>query len=134
MNHENDDPLNLEALHPDEHAKRHGFLSNWIMAQARATVKESTKLARAESLRTPESRAKARLRMLGKQIALGKKHTVKQRQARSSRMCGNKRALGARYKHTEEQNIIWAKIRLGVKRGPYKKKLTISSNSATIGV
>jgi hypothetical protein len=28
LNHKNNDPENLEALSPDDHAKKHGFFSN----------------------------------------------------------------------------------------------------------
>jgi len=52
MNHANDDPLNLEALHPDEHAKKHGFLNNFIMAGANA---EERRLA---AMRKPEAKQK----------------------------------------------------------------------------
>jgi len=57
-NHENNDPSNLEALPPDEHAKKHGYLSNWIMAQSTAVERAITKL------RQPEIREKMRKSML----------------------------------------------------------------------
>ena len=34
--HKNNHPENLELLTPDEHAKKHGFISNFIMAQSTA--------------------------------------------------------------------------------------------------
>lgn len=52
LNHDNNDPLNLELLTPDEHAQKHGYLTNFIMAQDRAG-----KVA-IEKLRTPEIRKK----------------------------------------------------------------------------
>ena len=37
FNHNNNDPSNLEALHPDDHTKKHGFLNNFIMAASKAS-------------------------------------------------------------------------------------------------
>ena len=129
MNHWNNNPLNLEALVPDDHAKKHGFLNNWIMSMARASSKEYTKQARAEGLRKPEVREKARVRMIGKKIALGIKHTEEQRKKRAIRMRGNNLALGKggykSYIRTAEMNKASSESRLGKKRGPYKNKLTI---------
>jgi len=34
--HSNNHPENLELLTPDEHAKKHGFINNFVMAQSRA--------------------------------------------------------------------------------------------------
>lgn len=99
MNHENDDPLNLEALDKDVHAQKHGFLTNLLMKS---------------------------------NAAKGCKHSVESRKRRSEFMKGNKRALGARYEHTEEQNKKWAELRIGKKRGPYKNKLTTTRKSDTI--
>lgn len=48
---------NLEMLTPDEHARKHGFLNNFIMAQEAAA-----KLA-VEKLRTPEIREKMSIAM-----------------------------------------------------------------------
>lgn len=48
----NNDPLNLEMLTPDEHAQKHGYLNNFIMAQDRAA-----KVA-IQKLRTPKMRKK----------------------------------------------------------------------------
>lgn len=36
-NKNNNDISNLELLTPDEHAQKHGYLNNWIMAQDRAS-------------------------------------------------------------------------------------------------
>ena len=52
----NNDPQNLEMLTPDEHAQKHGYISNWMMAQDRAS---KVAIERAiEKLRTPELRLK----------------------------------------------------------------------------
>jgi HNH endonuclease len=52
MNHSNDDPLNLEALAPDEHAQKHGFLNNFLMAQSTAIERSVA------ANKSPESRFK----------------------------------------------------------------------------
>lgn len=49
-NHNNNDPKNLEMLTPDEHAKKHGFLNNFIMAQATACEK-AIKVLQREDIR-----------------------------------------------------------------------------------
>lgn len=54
----NNDISNLEMLKPDDHAKKHGYINNWIMAQEKAS-----KLA-IEKLKTPEIRNKMRTSML----------------------------------------------------------------------
>jgi len=56
-NHENNDPSNLEALSPDDHAKKHGYLNNFIMAQSTAVERAITKL------RQPEIREKMKSSM-----------------------------------------------------------------------
>lgn len=48
----NNNPSNLEMLTPDEHAQKHGYLNNWIMAQERAQNMAI------EKLKTPEMRQK----------------------------------------------------------------------------
>lgn len=57
FNRQNNDPLNLEMLTPDEHAQKHGYLNNWIMAQDKAA-----KVA-IQKLQTPEIRDKMRQSM-----------------------------------------------------------------------
>jgi hypothetical protein len=57
-NRNNNDISNLEMLTPDEHAQRHGYISNFIMAQDKAM-----KIA-IEKLKTPEIREKMRKSML----------------------------------------------------------------------
>ena len=52
FNHNNNNFNNLEALSPDDHAKKHGFLNNFIMAQARACDLAIIRL------KTPEIRKK----------------------------------------------------------------------------
>ena len=54
----NNDISNLEMLSPDEHAKKHGHISNWIMSQ-----KKANDLA-IQKLKTPEMRNKMRQSML----------------------------------------------------------------------
>lgn len=57
-NRNNNDISNLEMLSPDEHAKKHGHISNWIMSQ-----KKAADLA-IQKLKTPEMRNKMRQSML----------------------------------------------------------------------
>jgi hypothetical protein len=144
MNHGNDDPLNLEALTPDEHAQKHGLLNNFIMAQQKAND-------RAININ--------RIRMIGNTHALGSRrtHSPESNAAKSSRQTGTRRApykmvattrkkyflahetrakmsqaqvlkrlngkdprLGC--KHSHETKHIMSLSRIGVKRGPYKRK------------
>lgn len=48
-NHNNNNPENLEMLTPDEHAKKHGFLNNFIMAQSKACEKAVSSLRKKEN-------------------------------------------------------------------------------------
>lgn len=57
-NRHNNEITNLEMLSPDEHAQKHGYISNWVMAQDRAS-----KMA-IEKLKTPEMRKKMRESMI----------------------------------------------------------------------
>lgn len=53
MNHHNDDPLNLEMLTAGNHAQKHGFLDNFIMAQSTACERGGA------AKKTPEARMRA---------------------------------------------------------------------------
>lgn len=100
FNHNNDNPENLEALLPDDHAMKHGFLSNFIMSQARATD-----LARLRNLgrkHTTEWITEAKKRMLGNTFRLGKRHTEEFKKRKSSQMLGKRYALGNRFKRNIE--------------------------------
>ena len=68
MNHENDDPLNLEALDKDVHAQKHGFLNNFIMAQSTALERSHA------SRRKPENRARMSLMKMG--VGVGNKYAL----------------------------------------------------------
>ena len=57
-NNKNNDISNLEMLSPDDHAEKHGHISNWIMSQ-----KKANDLA-IQKLKTPEMREKMRQSML----------------------------------------------------------------------
>jgi hypothetical protein len=83
MNHENDDPLNLECLHKDVHAQKHGFLNNFIMAQS--TALERSHITR----RKPENRARMSALKMG--VGIGNKYAL-----------GSKGPLG--FKHSPESN------------------------------
>lgn len=115
MNHANDDPLNLEALSPDEHAQKHGFLTNFIMAQSTAVERSHA------SRRKPENRARAALKTKaqwdlltiedrGIQVAAAHKAALGNKFTRTPedianmrvRMKGKKHALGV--KHSSETN------------------------------
>lgn len=118
LNHRNNEPANLEALHPDDHAKKHGFLNNFIMAQARACdlaaaknrgrkhTDEWKEAARVRMIGntyllgkkfSQEFVEKRRAKMMGKKIALGSKRTPNQLTQQSERMLGNTHALGNRF-------------------------------------
>lgn len=92
MNHWNNDPSNLEALTPDEHAQKHGFLNNFIMAQS--TALERSHMSR----RRPENRAKAALKSIGNKNSLGRKLSEETKELisrnRIGKGIGNKHALG----------------------------------------
>jgi len=84
MNHENNDPLNLEMLTPDEHAQKHGFLNNFIMAQARACD-----LA-VQRLKQPDMREKMRAAMENSQAhkdAIKKRGENPQWQEKQAEVC-----------------------------------------------
>lgn len=81
--HSNNDPNNLEMLLADDHAKRHGFLNNFIMAQ-------STAIERAQAaLRKPEIRQK-----MSQVIKNSQKHK-KSIEARSQNSIWRKRVIDA---------------------------------------
>ena len=91
MNHVNDDPLNLEALHPDAHAQKHGFLNNFIMASSTALERSHA------SRRKPENRAKMSLMKMG--VWIGNKYAL-----------GSKGPIGVkRSKESNEANSLRAK-------------------------
>lgn len=83
-NRNNNDISNLEMLSPDEHAKKHGYISNWIMAQDRAS-----KMA-IEKLKTPEMREKMRQSMLNSEshkLGIQKRSTNKEWRKKVSEAC-----------------------------------------------
>jgi hypothetical protein len=68
--HANNHPHNLEMLSPDEHAKKHGFISNFIMAQ-------STALERAAvAMKKPEIRKKISDARLGMKFSEAHKRQI----------------------------------------------------------
>ena len=103
LNHENDDPLNLEALHPDDHANKHGFLNNFIMAQSTAIERsiitrkqQRWKTQKSQDMKgntngkgnrgkihTNEHKHKACVSMLGKRNGVGSIRTEKWKQSQS---------------------------------------------------
>lgn len=69
MNHANNHPTNLEALSPDEHAKKHGFLNNFIMSQStaserarKANKKPENRSRMSESMRKSDAHRKSILK------------------------------------------------------------------------
>lgn len=94
FNHNNNNPLNLEALDPDDHAKKHGFLTNFIMAQSKAT-----------ELAIPRSRIVHK----GNKYNLGRKHTEEWKLEHSSRMRGNRSAAGS-IRTQEWRGIVAGKL------------------------
>jgi hypothetical protein len=107
MNHGNNDPLNLECLHKDVHAQRHGFLTNFLMAQASA----SELGARISSIKN-----------LGNKHNLGRKHLIEQNKTHSEFMKGNQYRLGRTgYKMNSEQRLNLSLRQMGKRRGPYNK-------------
>jgi len=120
MNHGNDDPLNLEALTPDEHAQKHGFMNNFIMAQARATDLASTRnrgrlLTEAHRQRISES-------MVGKKKSIEHNKRVSDSMMGNTNCAGKKNALGNRHT-TETKARISATIRSQKTSCPHCKKV-----------
>jgi hypothetical protein len=120
MNHSNDDPLNLEALPKDEHAQKHGFLNNFIMAH-------STALERAA---VSPKRKEISVKMKGNTRGLGYKRPEEGRKEISRRMLGNRYAVGNHntlgYKFTKEQSAARSLLQRGRKHTEeYKKKQSI---------
>lgn len=101
MVHSNNDPSNLEALHPDDHAQKHGFISNFIMATSTALERSHV------SRRTPESRARAAAKSKGNKNSLGHKHSQETKDLISQRKMGQ--GIGNKY-------AVGSKGPLGIKR------------------
>jgi len=100
FNHKNDDPLNLEALPPDVHAQRHGFLNNFIMSQSTAAER-------------------ATIRNAGNTYNLGKTHSKEQNQNHSRFMLGKKYKLGKiGRKNTPIQSVLQSLRQLGGRHKP----------------
>jgi len=120
MNHANDDPLNLEALSPDEHARKHGFRSNFIMAQARATDLAARR-NRGQSL-SEAHKKKISIRMLGKKKSVEHNERVSASMIGNTNCTGKKNALG--YHHSAETKVrIAATIRAQRATCPHCKKI-----------
>lgn len=133
MNHGNDDPLNLEALEPDIHAQKHGFLNNFIMAHATAMER----VVAYNSSKTGIKRGKYKRNDLevGKKISaalVGRTLSLEHRAAiAATRLRGVPRtqeiraAISAGLKGTKRSPEVRAArsvMQQGKKRGPYKKR------------
>ena len=70
-NRDNNDISNLECLHPDEHAKRHGYISNLVMAE---TINDGWKQRHAEGIKRRSQNAEWR-----KNVAEACRQTAKNR-------------------------------------------------------
>lgn len=99
----NNDPLNLEMLTPDEHAQRHGYLNAWIMGQEKAS-----KLG-VEKLKTDEMREKMREAM--KNSPKHKEAMERRKQDKEWKAAQAQRALHATKVRTNEP---WNKGKKGV--------------------
>jgi hypothetical protein len=101
MNHANNDPINLEMLTPDEHAQKHGFLNNFIMAQTTASQRG------AMGHKRPECRERMRVAMKGNKNAAGTIHTEEQNRLHANRakvfMKGKQNSLGYRFPESYKQ-------------------------------
>jgi hypothetical protein len=116
MNHANDDPLNLEALHPDAHAQKHGFLNNFIMAQATATELSIS-------------------RNRGNQYNNGRKHSTEQNQRHADFMKGKRYKFGHRgHKITLEQSLAQSIRQTGGKHKPRTLEQNRANSARQIGI
>lgn len=117
-NHENNSIENLEMLSPDEHATRHGLISNWIMAGSSATARA------AAALRKPEIREKMRNAMLN-----SKPHKLSLK-----KRSNNKNWIQAITKHCQEiaktrTNESWNKGKKGMQPVTVETRLKISQRN-----
>jgi hypothetical protein len=108
----NNDPLNLEMLTPDEHAKKHGYLNNFIMAQERA------RNAAIKKLKTNEMREKMRESMKN-----SSKHKEAMEKRKQNEEWREQQAERARHAAKVRTNEPWNKGKKGV-QVPWNKGLT----------
>jgi hypothetical protein len=102
MNHANNDPLNLEALAPDEHAQKHGFLNNFIMAGSTSQDRH------AAAMRKPEVRAKLSAAHTGK---------IRTKEHRANISAGNRTWV-----RSEETKSKMSEAHRGKKLAPFSKE------------
>lgn len=102
-NKDNNNISNLEMLSPDEHAEKHGYLNNWIMAQEKAS-----KMA-IEKLKTKEMRDKMRQSMLNSE---SHKESIQKRSM--NKQWKERVSIAARQTAKNRTNDPWNKGKKGV--------------------
>ena len=119
FNHSNNSIDNLEALSPDDHAKKHGFLSNFIMAQAKGCDLAKNRL------RTPEIRekmSKALKNCKAHKDAIQKRNTLEYRKKMAD--------VARKTTESRKEYDVWNKGKKGLQTHSSKTKSLMSTQRA----